>query len=171
MKRSRMLSALLCLAVLFLTACEYQSQTTAEPAKYEYIFVHGLSGWGSYDEAYKTIPYWGMLGGDLMKHLNHEGYSSYPASVAPDGSAWDRACELYAQLAGTVVDYGKNHSEKYGRERFGRDFSQNPLVPDWSDGRKIVLLGHSFGGATIRMFRVAYCLISKPSRIAFTSSL
>lgn len=118
MSRRIILSALLCLSVLFLSACGSRTQNTAEPSRYEYVFVHGLSDWGSYDEAYKTIPYWGMLGGDLMKYLNREGYSSYAASVAPDGSAWDRACELYAQLAGTVVDYGKAHSEKCGHERF-----------------------------------------------------
>ena len=32
----------------------------------KYIFVHGLSGWGSYDERYRRMPYWGMRGGDLM---------------------------------------------------------------------------------------------------------
>ena len=35
----------------------------------KYIFVHGLSGWGSYDEAYRWMPYWGMLGG-IMKVNN-----------------------------------------------------------------------------------------------------
>ena len=34
---------------------------------YKYIFVHGLSGWGSYDEAYVKMPYWGMRNGDLMQ--------------------------------------------------------------------------------------------------------
>ena len=34
-----------------------------------FIFVHGLSGWGSYDKAYKKMPYWGMRGGDLMTYL------------------------------------------------------------------------------------------------------
>ena len=33
-----------------------------------------------------------------MKQLRKEGFSAYDASVAPQGSAWDRACELYAQL-------------------------------------------------------------------------
>ena len=27
----------------------------------QYIFVHGLSGWGSYDKVYRRMPYWGML--------------------------------------------------------------------------------------------------------------
>ena len=118
----------------------------------QYIFVHGLSGWGSYDKTYQTMPYWGMLGGDLMKYLRAQGFSCYAASVAPDGSAWDRACELYAQLSGTVVDYGKAHSERCGHARFGRDYSEEPLIPDWESGKKLVLLGHSFGGATIRLF-------------------
>ena len=117
-----------------------------------FIFVHGLSGWGSYDSRYSFMPYWGMLGGDLMSYLCGAGYPSYAASVAPEGSAWDRACELYAQLAGTVVDYGKEHSERCGHERFGRDFSEEPLIPDWEEDVKLVLLGHSFGGVTVRLF-------------------
>ena len=80
------------------------------------MFVHGLSGWGSYDARYQVMPYWGMFGGDLIKYLNGEGFPSYAASVAPEGSAWDRACELYAQLTGTVTDYGKAHSEQYGHQ-------------------------------------------------------
>ena len=132
--------------------CAGQKQETPERSDIEYIFVHGLSGWGSYDKTYRVMPYWGMLGGDLIKYLNGQGFSCYAASVAPEGSAWDRACELYAQLAGTVVDYGKAHSERCGHDRFGRDFSKEPLVPDWNDGRKLVLLGHSFGGATVRLF-------------------
>ena len=118
----------------------------------EYIFVHGLSGWGSYDKTYQRMPYWGMFGGDLMAYLRGQGFSCYAASVSPEGSAWDRACELYAQLTGTVTDYGKAHSERYGHDRFGPDFTGRPLIPDWEAGKKLVLLGHSFGGATIRLF-------------------
>ena len=29
----------------------------------QYIFVHGLSGWGSYDAAYRRMPYWGIAAG------------------------------------------------------------------------------------------------------------
>lgn len=118
---------------------------------YEFVFVHGLSGWGSYDFVNKLLPHWGLTTGDMMKYLRARGFSCHSASVDPQGSAWDRACELYAQLAGTVVDYGKAHSEKYGHDRFGRDFSKNPLIKSWSSTDKINLLGHSFGGATVRL--------------------
>ena len=116
-----------------------------------YIFVHGLAGWGSYDEKYQEKPYWGMRGGDLMQYLRDKGFDCAAASVAPHGSAWDRACELYAQLAGTRVDYGVCHSKKYRHERFGRDFSDHPLIT-WDSDTQLVLIGHSFGGATVRLF-------------------
>ena len=118
----------------------------------QYIFVHGLSGWGSYDERYEKMPYWGMRGGDLMQYLKAQGYACHAASVAPTGSAWDRACELYAQLAGKRVDYGEAHSREYRHERFGRDFSGQPLIEGWGPETRLVLLGHSFGGATVRLF-------------------
>lgn len=118
----------------------------------KYIFVHGLSGWGSYDEKNQKTPYWGMKSGDLIAFLREKGYDSYSASVAPHGSAWDRACELYAQLSGTKVDYGKHHSQQNRHERFGRDFSSCPLIDQWGEGTELVLIGHSFGGATIRLF-------------------
>ncbi len=118
----------------------------------KYIFVHGLSGWGSYDDAYQRMPYWGMRGGDLLPYLREKGFDCFAASVAPTGSAWDRACELYAQLAGTRVDYGEAHSRKYRHTRYGRDFSACPLIPSWDEQTRLVLLGHSFGGTTVRLF-------------------
>lgn len=119
---------------------------------YSYVFVHGLQGWGQYDSQYKLMPYWGMFGGDLMKKLAKDGFECYAASVAPSSSAWDRACELYAQLTGTVTDYGKAHSEKHGHDRYGKDYTGNALVESFDAENKINLLGHSFGGATIRVF-------------------
>ncbi|MDO5131960.1 MAG: hypothetical protein Q4D81_03130 [Eubacteriales bacterium] len=118
----------------------------------KYVFVHGLSGWGSYDKKYQKKPYWGMKGGDLLTFLREKGFDCYAASVAPHGSAWDRACELYAQLSGTRVDYGKRHSLQYRHERFGRDFSECPLIDQWNEDTRLVLIGHSFGGATVRLF-------------------
>ena len=58
---------------------------------------------------------WGMTGGDTIIYLNNQGYESYSASVDPAGSAWDRACELYAELYGTRVDYGEAHSRRLCR--------------------------------------------------------
>lgn len=141
------------MCMLLLSGCGSASpQETAGTSELQYIFVHGLSGWGSYDKINRAAPYWGTRNGDLMKYLGEQGYRCHSASVDPIGSAWDRACELYAQLTGSVVDYGAEHSSRCNHERFGTDYSDNPLIPDWSAGGKIVLFGHSFGGATIRLF-------------------
>lgn len=135
------------------TAGSMKQNTPAEAAKSDikFIFVHGLCGWGSYDAVNKIIPYWGLTSGDVIRYLNDQGYESYAASVSKKGSAWDRACELYAQLTGTRVDYGAAHSKRAGHKRYGRDYSKKPLLRDFSES-KFVLLGHSFGGATIRLF-------------------
>ena len=129
-----------------------KADSTDWNTNYPYIFVHGLSGWGSYDDIYKLMPYWGMFGGELMEYLGDKGFNAYAASVAPTNSAWDRACELYAQLTGTIVDYGKAHSEKCNHERYGEDFTGRALIEKFSKDDKINLLGHSFGGATVRLF-------------------
>ena len=36
-------------------------------------------------------------------------------------------------------------------ERFGRDFSKDPLITKWDAEHKINLFGHSFGGVTVRL--------------------
>ena len=72
-------------------------------------------------------------------------------SVGPLSSACDRACELYAQLTGTTVDYGAAHAAEYGHARYGATYDK-PLFAGWSASKKINLVGHSFGGATIRLF-------------------
>ena len=117
-----------------------------------YVFCHGLNGWGQYDEEYKKSSYWGGTSGDVVAELRAEGYDAFAASVAPQGSAWDRACELYAQIAGTRTDYGSAHSKEYRHDRYGRDFTGRALIPSWDDDTRLVLIGHSFGGATIRLF-------------------
>lgn len=116
---------------------------------YDYVFVHGLSGWGEYDIYYPVFPYWGVFGGDLMTYLRARGIEAHGASVSPTASAWDRACELYAQLTGTKTDYGKAHAERCHHDRYGKDYSCRPLIENWSAENKINILGHSFGGATM----------------------
>lgn len=121
-----------------------------DPVRWPNVFVHGLLGWGGKDALSKAVPYWGLASGDVLRFLNESGYECCAASVGPISSAWDRACELYAQLTGTTVDYGVAHARRFGHERFGRTYSE-PLIPDWSAEQKINLIGHSFGGATSRL--------------------
>ncbi len=129
-----------------------KSQTDEKQTDYPFVFVHGLSGWGSYAELYAYLPYWGMFGGDLMTQLNEQGFACYAASVSPNYSAWDRACELYAQLTGTVVDYGEAHSARCNHDRYGADYTGRALVPAFDAKNKINLICHSFGGTTARLF-------------------
>lgn len=149
----KILSLFMSIAMLFGISCDgFKADSSNWNTNYKYVFVHGLSGWGSYDAANKIMPYWGMFGGDLMEYLNAKGFDCYAASVAPSSSAWDRACELYAQLTGTVVDYGKAHSESCNHDRYGEDYTGRALIESFSSEDKINLLGHSFGGATVRIF-------------------
>ncbi len=119
--------------------------------QHPYVFVHGMMGWGEDKKLYKVLPYWGMVTGSYTKRMRAAGYEAYTPSVAPLGSAWDRACELYANLTGGTVDYGVAHSKEKGHDRFGMTFPQ-AMLPDWTPERSIHLLGHSFGGPTMRMF-------------------
>ncbi|MBE6742463.1 MAG: lipase, partial [Ruminococcaceae bacterium] len=155
MKKLKIIPLLL---ALFLLVCscsksvpEVKVNSDEWKTNYTFVFCHGLSGWGSYDKQNKYLPYWGMRTGDLIEYLNEQGFNCVSASVAPHGSAWDRACELYAQLTGSVVDYGKEHSERCSHARYGTDYSSNPLIDKWDSENKINLLGHSFGGATVRL--------------------
>ena len=116
-----------------------------------YVFCHGLNGCGQYDREYQKRPYWGGRSGDVIAGLKGKGYAAHAASVAPQGSAWDRACELFAQIAGTRTDYGMAHAAMYRHERFGPDFTDRQLIASWDDDTRLVLIGHSFGGATVRL--------------------
>ena len=115
------------------------------------VFVHGLMGWGERAGLNSVLPYWGMTTGSLTAYLNSLGYETYSATVGPISSAWDRACELYAQLTGTTVDYGAAHSAAHDHARYGITYNR-PLFDGWGTRRAVNLVGHSFGGATTRLF-------------------
>ncbi len=122
-----------------------------EDVKYTYVLVHGMGGWGEKAAMNDVSPYWGSTSGSISAYLRTQDIQVVEATVGPFSSAWDRACELYAQLTGTRVDYGEVHSKEHGHARFGREYTE-PLVERWDKKAKINLIGHSFGGNTIRLF-------------------
>lgn len=124
-------------------------KTEEMKTNYTYVFLHGLGGWGENTVYYDAFPYWGVMGGDMLKYLNERGFNCVAPSMTANASAWDRACEAYAQLTGTRVDYGKAHSEKCNHERFGKDYTGKAMLKSWNSKDKINLFGHSFGGATM----------------------
>ena len=122
------------------------------PCRAVNILLPGLLGYGENVALNRVAPYFGTLTGlDFGRELEKHGYETYQADVGPISSAWDRACELYAQLTGAQVDYGQAHSEKYGHERYGRIY-EKPLFEGWGAQRPLNLIAHSFGGNTARMF-------------------
>ena len=129
---------------------------TEPPVAYPYVLVHGMGGWGEGAGINSLSPYWGSVTGSLSTYLRSMDIEVAEANVGPFSSAWDRACELYAQLTGTRVDYGEAHSKIHGHERYGKTYATK-LVEGWGTEtqggqlRKINLIGHSFGGNTIRL--------------------
>ncbi len=131
---------------------EFDGETYDLTNEYPWVFVHGMGGWADYDgEAYWGG--WASSEGDVIAMYNEVGIEAYAAVVGPLSSAWDRACELYAQLTGTVVDYGAAHSTAHNHDRYGYDYTDNILMGEaWDLENAINLVGHSFGGPTVRLF-------------------
>ena len=127
-----------------------------ERSRYPVVLLHGMFGWGQQQALERVIPYFGFYNVNIRKMFEWEGVKAVAPSMGPFSSAWDRACEVYAQLVGGTVDYGKAHSEKYGHARFGRTY-EKAMLPEWGsvdaggDLVKINIIGHSFGGASGRM--------------------
>ncbi|MCQ2472026.1 MAG: hypothetical protein MJ147_08325 [Clostridia bacterium] len=133
----------------------FSSIPKATKDSYPYVLVHGMMGWGENDEGSHNSVYWGMnCNTDIATMLRDKGYTVAVPTVSPMGSAWDRACELFAQLTGTVVDYGKAHSEAHHHSRFGRDYTGRALLnkTGWDVKTPINLVTHSFGGPTGYVF-------------------
>jgi len=139
------LFAIFLLSTLFLTF-DIKQVSAASGNNCPMIFVHGIYGW-SKDEI-SSYNYWGG-NIDIIRNLNSQGLKAMNATVGTFSSNWDRACELYYYIKGGTVDYGAAHSAKYGHERYGKTFPG--IYPEWDEVSKIHLIGHSYGGQTIRL--------------------
>jgi len=147
--KSKLLVVLM-MAVLVMASCPLSAGAADRQNSYPIVFVHGMAGFAELH----GYPYWGGSY-DVPADLEGLGYENYVVDIGPFSSNWDRACEVYAQLKGGTVDYGKAHSEKYGHARYGRTYPG--LYPEWGEVdsatgqiNKIHLIGHSMGGETIR---------------------
>lgn len=147
------ISVILCFVLVCSVFAVSAAAGDSSKNKYPFVFVHGMFGWGTNEGINNIIPYWGATTGSLTDYLESNGYECVAASVGPMSSSWDQACELYAQLTGTVVDYGAAHSAEHGHDRYGREYTE-PLVEGFGEEGaevKVHLIGHSFGGNCIRM--------------------
>jgi len=119
-------------------------------SNYPVILVPGVLGYGDDAFASKVLPYFGMTAGSVAKTAKSLGTECYTPTFGTLSGIWDRACELYAQIKGGTVDYGKAHSEKYGTKRYGKTFKG--FCPDWGeDGKKVTLIAHGFGAPVARL--------------------
>lgn len=154
---SRIIAAVLAcvLIVSLLIPVPAISRKHGGKVQYPCVLVHGLGGWGE-NAPQGGLPYFGVTTGSLPDYLRAEGYTVCVPSVGPFSSTWDRACELYAQLTGTRVDYGAAHAKAHNHARYGRTYD-TAMVPDWGQKvnggqmMKVDLVSHSFGGPTDRM--------------------
>ncbi len=112
------------------------------------VLVHGLFGFGR-DEML-GLKYFGGPIYDVQEELKNKGYSVFTASMGPVSSNFDRAIELYYQIKGGTVDYGKFHSAKMGHsQKVGKTYPG--FYPQWDANHPIHLIGHSMGGQTERV--------------------
>jgi triacylglycerol lipase len=117
------------------------------------VLLHGFSGWGR-DEAL-DFNYWGGIV-DVQEHLKEHDFQTFTTASGPFSSSWDRACEIFAQVKGGVVDYGKVHSDNHGHARFGKTFEG--FYPQWGELNsetnsinKVHFIAHSQGGLDARI--------------------
>ena len=145
----------LLLIVSLLSGCESNDDGFGDSNSGDYpvVLLHGFLGWGR-DEMGGNQGHFHMGGyHDIQELIKASGSECYTAVVGPFSSNWDRACELYAQLKGTRVDYGLAHSKKHGHARYGKDWSNEPLIENWGESgnnQKVNIIGHSYGGQTAR---------------------
>jgi len=108
-------------------------------------------GWGPGEMG--DYNYWGG-NNDYVELFKSEGFNIIEVSVGPVSSNWERAIEVYYQLKGGQVDYGKFHSDQHGIiQKPKNKYISKPLYPNWDKNNPVHLVGHSMGGQTARMLQ------------------
>jgi triacylglycerol lipase len=115
---------------------------------YPIVLVHGFMGWGENEMG--GYSYWGGKN-NYVKMLEDKGHKVLEVCVGPVSSNYERAIEMYYQLKGGQVDYGKIHSQKYKIIQKPSEKNYQGLYPEWSQDNPIHIIGHSMGGQTARM--------------------
>lgn len=83
------------------------------------------------------------------------GTECFTPSFCLLSGVWNRACELYAQIKGGVVDYGAAHSNAFGTERYGNSYEG--FYPEWGEKdkngktKKITIIAHGYGATVARL--------------------
>jgi hypothetical protein len=114
------------------------------------VFCHGLFGWGKNELG--GYPY--FFSASRMSRNRHSEFPPFlfPAT-GPVSSLHDQACELFFQLKGGQVNYGKSHSETYGHLQYGRDYSGKALYGGWDEDHPLDFVAHSMGAPVVRMLQ------------------
>ena len=112
------------------------------------VLVHGFLGWGR--EEISGTYYWGGEH-DIEQFLRNKGYRVITVSLGPISSSYDCAIETFYQVKGGQIDYGQEHSRKYGLDQRPERKKYIGLYPEWDENHPVHLIGYSFGGITSRM--------------------
>jgi len=117
---------------------------------YPIVLIHGFMGWG--EDEMGGYNYWGGRE-DYAQMLRDEGHTVFTVSIGPVSSNWERAIEVYTQLKGGQVDYGKAHAGKFNIVQKPKGKSYQAIYPEWDEEHPVHLIGHSMGGQTARMLQ------------------